>query len=156
GLVNDAAVGGEVEEVAGGGDALVVHNVELGVLEGRGDLVLDDAGAGAAAHGLLALLDRAGAADGDADGGGELEGAAAGRGLGGAVHHADLLADLVDEDDGAVAPGDDAGELAHGLGHEAGLEADDGLAHLALDLGLGDEGGDGVDDDEINRVGTDK
>jgi hypothetical protein len=31
-----------------------------------------------------------------------------------------------------------------------------GVAHLALDLGLGDEGGDGVDDDHIDRVGADE
>ena len=44
-------------------------------------------------------LMRADAADVDADGAVELQGVAAGRGLGVAEHHADLLADLVDEDD---------------------------------------------------------
>jgi hypothetical protein len=33
---------------------------------------------------------------------------------------------------------DDAGELAQRLAHEAGLQADVAVAHLALDLGLGD------------------
>src|SRR5690625_5794487 len=31
------------------------------------------------------------------------------------------------------------GELAQGLGHQAGLEADVGVAHLALDLGRSEE-----------------
>src|SRR5690606_38705678 len=110
---------GEVDEVAGPGDALVEHDVELGLAEGRGDLVLHHAGAGAVADGDVALLDRARPADVDANGAVELEGAAARRRLGRAEHDADLLADLVDEDDGAVAPGDDARELAHRLAHQA-------------------------------------
>jgi hypothetical protein len=52
--------------------------------------------------------------------------------------------------------GDGAGELAHRLAHEAGLQADVGVAHLALDLRLGDQGGDGVDDDDVDRVGADE
>ncbi len=51
-------------------------------------------------------LMRAGAADVDADRGVELQGPPAGRGFGVAEHHADLLANLVDEDDGALALGD--------------------------------------------------
>ncbi|CAH0275531.1 hypothetical protein SRABI128_03506 [Microbacterium sp. Bi128] len=31
-----------------------------------------------------------------------------------------------------------------------------GVTHLALDLGLGNEGGDGVDDDEVDGAGTDQ
>ena len=44
-----------------------------------------------------------------------------------------------------------AGELAQGLGHQAGLQADVGVAHLALDLGPGREGGHRVDDDHVER-----
>jgi hypothetical protein len=47
---------------------------------------------------LVALLDRADAADVEAHRGVELERVAAGGGLGVAEHHADLHADLVDED----------------------------------------------------------
>ena len=49
-----------------------------------------------------------------------------------------------------------AGELAQGLGHQAGLEADVAVAHLALDLGLGHQGGDRVDDDDVDRAGADQ
>jgi hypothetical protein len=45
-------------------------------------------------------------------------------------------------------------ELAERLRHEAGLEADMRVAHLALDLGARHEGGDGVDDDQVDRAGA--
>ena len=48
--------------------------------------------------------------------------------------------------------GDEGGELAHGGAHEAGLGADGGVADLALEFLLGDEGGDGVEDDDVERV----
>src|SRR3954462_3129674 len=51
---------------------------------------------------------RAGAADVDADGSVELEGAAAGGGFGVAEHHANFFADLVDEDHGAFGFGNRA------------------------------------------------
>src|SRR3546814_6408445 len=60
-------------------------------------------------------------------------------------HHADLLAELVDEDADGVGLVEVGSELAQGLRHEAGLEADVAVAHVALDLGAGGEGGHGVD-----------
>src|SRR5207245_4520822 len=39
-------------------------------------------------------------------------------------HDADLLAQLVDEHGGRLEPAERAGQLAHRLGHQAGLEAD--------------------------------
>ncbi len=44
------------------------------------------------------------------------------------------------------------GELAERLAHEARLQADVAVAHLALDLGLGHERRDGVDDDQVDRA----
>ena len=41
-----------------------------------------------------------------------------------------------------------AGQLAHRLRHQAGLQADVRVAHLALDLGAGHERGHRVDHDE--------
>ena len=38
--------------------------------------------------------------------------------------------------------------------HQAGLQADVGVAHLAFDLGAGREGGDRVDDDDVERAGA--
>ena len=45
-----------------------------------------------------------------------------------------------------------AGHLAQRLAHEAGLQADVAVAHLALDLGARRERGDGVDDDDVERA----
>ena len=61
---------------------------------------------------FLAVLDGADAADVEAHRSVELERVAAGRGLGVAEHHADLHADLVDEDDDRVRALDVARELA--------------------------------------------
>ena len=71
-----------------------------------------------------------------------------------AVHHADLLAQLVDEDDDAVGLVDRAGELAQRLRHKAGVEADKAVAHLALDLRARHERGDGVHHDHVDRAGA--
>ena len=48
------------------------------------------------------------------------------------------------------------GELAQRLAHQPGLQADVAVAHLALDLGPGHEGGDRVDDDDVERAGADQ
>ena len=73
-----------------------------------------------------------------------------------AEHHADLLADLVDEDERGLRLGDDAGELAQRLRHEPGLQAHLRVAHLAFDFGLGHERGHRVDDDDVDAVGADQ
>ncbi len=138
------------------GDSLAEHDVELGDAERRRDLVLDDLDPDAVADRLRADLDRLDAPDVEPDAGVELEGAAAGRDLGVAEHDADLLAQLVGEDQGGVRAADDAGQLAQGLAHEAGLDADERVAHLAFDLGLGHESGDRVQDDAIHAAGPDE
>src|SRR5205807_7525188 len=71
-----------------------------------------------------------------------------------AEHHADLLADLVDEDDDAARAGGGGGELAQRLGHEARLQAGQGGGHVAVQLGPGHEGGDRVDHDDVHGVGA--
>ena len=43
------------------------------------------------------------------------------------------------------------GQLPHGLRHQARLQADVRVAHLPLDLGPRDEGGDRVDDHDVER-----
>ena len=49
---------------------------------------------------------------------------------------------------------DVAGELAQRLRHEARLQADVRVAHLAFDLGLGRQRRDRVDDDDVDRAGA--
>src|SRR5262249_12795509 len=96
-LLDHAGLDAEVEDLAGLGDALALHDVELDLLERRGELVLDHLHPGLVADHLVALLDDADAADVEAYGGIEFQRVAAGGGLRRAVHHADLHADLVDE-----------------------------------------------------------
>ena len=144
----------ELDDLALAGDALAVHDLELRLAERRRHLVLHHLDAGHVADDFLAVLDRADAADVEAHRGVELQRVAAGGGLRVAEHHADLHADLVDEDDDGVGALDVAGELAQRLGHQARVQADLHLAHLAFDLRLGRERRDGVDHDHVHRVGA--
>ena len=124
-----------------------VEDVELGLLERRRHLVLDDLDAGAVSDRVGAVLQRLDATDVEADRRVELQRLAAGGGLGRAEEDADLLAQLVDEDHRGVGLVETTGELAQRLRHESSLQTHVRVAHLALDLGLGHERGDGVDDD---------
>ena len=81
GLFDDAGLDAEIDQFADLGNALAIHDVELDLLERRRDLVLDDLDAGLVADDLLAILDRADAADVEADGGIEFQRIAAGRGF---------------------------------------------------------------------------
>ena len=72
------------------------------------------------------------------------------------MHDAYLLAQLVDEDDDAAGLADDAGELPERLAHEPRDDADAALAHLALELAAGQQGRDGVDNDDVQRAGAHK
>ena len=49
-----------------------------------------------------------------------------------------------------------AGQLAQRLGHEAGLQADVGVAHLAFDLGPRRERRHRVDDEDVERARADQ
>src|SRR5262249_34116958 len=99
GLLEDALLRRDVDELALLREAGAVEDVELRRAERRRDLVLHDLHLGAAADHLVAVLDGAEAADVEPDRGVELERVAAGRGLGVPEEHPDLHADLVDEDD---------------------------------------------------------
>src|SRR5437764_1301273 len=149
GLLHDAQVDGDVDDRSLPADAPAVHDVELSGFEGRRALVLHHLDPRAVADDLAAVLDGLDPADVEADRGVELERSPTGSHLRRAVHHPDLLPELVDEDGDGVGPAEGPGELAQRLGHEAGLEADVGVAHLPLDLGPGGEGGDRVDDQHV-------
>ena len=73
-----------------------------------------------------------------------------------AEHDSDLFAELVDEDRGGLGLAQRAGELTQGLGHQARLEADVTVAHLALDLRLRYECGHRVDDDDVDGARPDQ
>ena len=63
---------------------------------------------------------------------------------------------MIREDADAIRLADDRGETAHGLRHQPGLAAHGHVAHLAIELGLGDQGGDGVQHDDVDAVGADE
>ena len=63
-------------------------------------------------------------------------------------------ADVVDEHAHGVGLADDAGELAHGLAHQTGLQAHMAVAHLALDLGTGHHGCHRVHHDGVDGTGA--
>src|SRR5690606_32450368 len=122
-LVDGAGLRTQVDDFALACDARPVHDVELGLLEWRRNLVLDNLDTGFVTDDLVALLDGANTADIEADGRIELERIAARRRFGVAEHDADFHADLVDENNHAVGALDGCGQLAQGLAHEACLQA---------------------------------
>jgi hypothetical protein len=99
-------------------------------------LVLDDLDLDGDA---LVVLEHLAAADVHAHRGVELERVAARGHLGVAVHHADLAAQLVEEEHGGVRLGQRAGDLAQRLGHEARLQAHLLVRHVALQLRARDQ-----------------
>ena len=145
-----------VDQAALAGDAQPVDDVELGLFERRGELVLDDLDAGAVAHRVGAVLEGLDAADVQADRRVELQRLAAGGRLRRSEHHTDLFSELVDEDRRRATVADRPGELAQSLGHQPRLEPDVAVAHLALDLGPGNQRCHRVDDDDVDRTGTDQ
>src|SRR5699024_3923114 len=88
GLAHDAVLHPEVDQAALAGDAHAVDDVELGLLERRGHLVLHHLRAGAVADRVGALLEGLDAAHVDADGGAERQRLAARDRLRRVVHHA--------------------------------------------------------------------
>src|SRR5262249_14335128 len=108
GLLHHPGLGADIDELAGLGYALAIHDVELDDPERRRHLVLHHLHPGLAADHRVAILDRADAPDVEAHRGIELQRVAAGGGLGIAEHHPDLHADLVDEDDHAARARDGA------------------------------------------------
>src|SRR5690606_37111546 len=152
GLVDDVGLHAEIDQQPGMADPLVEHDVELGLPERRSDLVLDDLDAGAVPDLVLAVLDRADPADVETEAGVELERPAARRRLRVPEHDPDLLPDLVREDDRGLGTVHRARQLPQRLAHEAGLEADVRVAHLAFDLGPGHQRRDRVHDDHVDRA----
>src|ERR1035441_144168 len=151
-LVHDAVGHGQVQRIALARDAFAVQNVELGVAERRGHLVLHDLYLGPRPDTDIALFYRANPANVDAHRRVELQRLAAGRGLRVAEHDADLLADLVNKDEGGARLRHRTGQLAQGLAHQPRLQTHLRLAHLAVELSLGHQCGDRIDDQDVDRA----
>src|SRR5271155_3198538 len=146
----------QIDQIAFLRNALAVYDVELGFAEGRRHFVFHDFDLGSIAGDNLAVLDRGDAADVGAHARVELQGAAAGGGFRIAEHHADLFADLVDENQTGIRLRDDTGELAHGLRHQARMHAHKAVTHFAVKLSLGHQGGDRIDYQHVDGAGADQ
>ena len=73
-----------------------------------------------------------------------------------AEHDADLFADLIDEDQAGIGFRHDAGEFAHRLRHQPGLNADELVAHFAVEFGFRNQRGHRVDHQHVDRPGADQ
>src|SRR5438309_8574757 len=97
-LLDDLLLEREIEQRAGGRNAFVIHDVELGFGERRRDFVLHDFHARSIArHDAVGLLDRADAPDVHANARVEFQRLAARSRLRIAKHHPDFFSDLVRE-----------------------------------------------------------
>src|ERR1017187_7954522 len=153
-LLHQVSSDRQVEQVAFARDTFAIHHVELGFAERRCGLVLHDFYPGARAHHLVAILDGANSADIDAHRRVKLQRAPAGCGFRVAEHHANFFTDLVDEYQAGVRLGDDGGEFAQRLRHQAGLQANMTVAHFPVEFGLGHQGGHRVNDQHVDGAGT--
>jgi len=148
GFFNQVMMDAQIDQIALGADAAVEHDVKFGIAEGGSDLVLHDAGPDMGADGAGGILDGIDAPNVYADGTVKFEGAAAGSGFRIAEHDADFFADLVDKDEAGSAFVDGGGEFSHRLAHQAGLQAYMRISDIPVDFRLGDQGGDGIDNDD--------
>src|SRR5476649_1672794 len=155
-LLDDLRIRTQIEDLAFARRAFSIKDVEVGFLERRRDLVLDDLDLGFVADHFVARFDRAGTADVQAHGSVELQGVTAGRRFRAAEHDADFHADLVDEDDQRVGAVDRAGQLAQRLRHQTRLQARQRIAHVAFDFGAWRQRGHRVDDDQVDAARTDQ
>ena len=137
-------------------DADAVEDVEFRFPERRRQLVLHHLHACTRPDDLLPILHRADAPDVEPHRRIELERVPTSRGLRRTEHDADLHPHLVDEDDDRSVAADDGGQLPQRLRHEARLEPEVRVAHLALDLRARHESRDRVDDDQVDGRAPDE
>src|SRR5437867_12803658 len=97
-LFDDILIDGKVEQVALARYAFSVQDVEFGFTERRSDLVLDDFDFGSAADNVIAILNRSDSPYVGAHRCIKFQGAPAGGCFRIAEHDADLLTNLIDED----------------------------------------------------------
>src|ERR1700674_5645749 len=154
GLADDVLLEPDVDERTRAADPLAVGDVELRHLERRRDFVLDDLHARARTDDIRADLDALQLADVQPHGGIELQSQTAGGRLRIAEHHADLLAELVDEHHRGARLGDRGGEFAQRFRHQARLQAHVRIAHVAFDLSFGHERSDRIHHDDVHGVGA--
>ena len=104
---------------------------------------------------LTSLLQRLDTTHIQSDRGIELQGTTTGCCLWITEHHADLLTELVDEDDDTVRLTDNCGQLTQCLRHQTRLKTYMRITHVTFDLRLRNKCCNRVDDDNVYCTGTD-
>src|SRR5438270_10450524 len=129
-LVHDVVQHREIENIALTRNPLAIENVELRIAKRSRHLIFDNLDLGAGTDNRIAILHRPDAADIDADRGVELQRLATGGRLRIAEHHANLLANLVDEDQTGARLRNRSRKLSESLRHETSLQPHMRVAHL--------------------------
>ena len=146
----------EIDEISRDADSFVEHNVKFCFTEWRCNLVLNHLCAHAISNIVLTIFDRANAANVDANGRIELERASTRRCFGTAEHHANLLAQLIDEDHDHFAFGNSTRQLSHRLTHQSSLQSNVTIAHFSFDFRTWNQRSNRINDDHINGIGSHK
>src|SRR5262245_36628052 len=155
-LFDDALVDRKIQKVASLGNAFAVHDVEFGFAERWRDFVLHHFHARAAADDLIAVFDRRDATDVEPHRRVELERTAARGCFRVAEHDADLLAQLVDEDQTRLGFRNGASEFPERLRHQPRLKTHGRIAHVSVDFRLRHERGHRVHDDDVDTIRSDE
>jgi hypothetical protein len=145
----------EIEQAARRRDALAELEIELGLPERRGHLVLDNLHPHTVTDSLAtAVLEGLNTANVQPLRGVELQRTPTRLSLRRAVHHADLFADLVGEEAQRLRAVQVTRELAHRQRHHPCLRAHRLIAHLPLELLARRQRRDRIDRDHIDGAGA--
>ena len=155
-LLDDIALQRHIDDRAFLGNAFAIEHVELGGLEWRRHLVLDNLDPGTAADGFVPVLQGLNTTNVKTHRRIELQRLAAGGSFRIAEEHTDLLAQLIDENRRGVGLREGAGHLAQRLAHQTRLKTDMAVAHIAFDLSLRHQRGHRIDDDHVKRTRPDE
>lgn len=122
-LLNDVVFYTQVEYFAHFRDAFAEENVEFYLTERRRNLVFCNLYTHMIAYDIVAVLDGSYATNVQTHGAVELQSVATRCCFGVSEHHANLFAQLIDEDTASVCLADGRCQLAQSLAHEARLQA---------------------------------
>ena len=153
-LLQNVQSGCQVHDLTVAGDALAVDDFKFCFTEWRSYFVFHNFHADKVAHVFGADFNDVFFAHIQTDGRVEFQSATARGGFRVAVHDADLLTQLIDEDDAAVGFGDGTGQLTQSLRHQTSLQTYEGIAHFAFDFGFGGHGCNRVHNHNVNGIGT--
>src|SRR4029077_15831885 len=156
-FLDDLLLRREIEQRAGGGNSLVIHDVEFRFGEWRGHFVFYnlDPGAVTGDH-AIGLFDCTDAANIDTNAGVKFQRLAARCRLRIPEHDADFFTNLVGENAAGPRLRNQGSEFAQRRAHQTRLRAYGGIANFALQFGPCHQRGDRIDHDDIKRIRADE